>query len=425
MSATPMRTTRLWPTREELIPWTDKRGRVDRLRTTVFTLLLLPALWLLLRWALHWLGPEPVNAAIHSTGYWTIWLLVTSLAITPLKALAGQPNIVVIRRMTGNAALVYALLHLTLYATDQNWRLLTVVSEILKRFYLTIGFVALLGLLVLGVTSTDGWVRFLGKAWKRLHKLIYGLVVLGLVHYLLQSKLDVSQALLACGAFSWLMLWRVLPAGRDREWPALAGISVAAAVLTLGYEYAWYRFGTHVNPLKVVLGEFNIDFGLHPAGQVLLLGALATAASELRLLSMSAFGPTVLFTMLVFSLGSLVDDMFALFNGWSYDGLIPDWANQGVFDVLWFVLLGLMGIARWRMRRHWQRWLLDALWAWCILYQVLLVATGSRPLGAAMATTAAVMAAVLASRIWMTSRGAALMLVPLAVFLLYRASTLM
>jgi tryptophan-rich sensory protein len=142
-------------------------------------------------------------------------------------------------------------------------------------------------------------------------------------------------------------------------------------------------------------------------------------------MSLSAFGPTVLFTMLVFSLGAFVDDMFALFNGWSYDGLIPDWANQGVFDVLWFVVLGMIGVARWRMRRHWQRWLLDGLWAWCIVYQVLLVATGSRTLGAGMAIAAAVVAAVLASRIWMTSRGAAMMLVPLGVFLLYRASTLM
>jgi sulfoxide reductase heme-binding subunit YedZ len=420
-----MRQTRVWPTRSELIPWTDKRGRIDRLRTAVFGLLLLPALWLLLRWALHWLGPEPVNAAIHSTGYWTIWLLVASLAITPLRALSGRPNIVVIRRMIGNAALLYALLHLTLYAMDQNWRMLTVVSEILKRFYLTIGFIALLGLGVLGVTSTDGWVRVLGPRWKRLHRLVYGLMVLGLVHYLLQSKLDVSQALIACGAFTWMMLWRVLPVGKDREWPTLAAITLCAAALTLAYEYLWYRFGTHVNPMRVITSEFNTAYGLHPAGKVLLLGVLITVASELRLLSMSSFGASALFTMMMFSLGAFVDDTVAVFNGWSFAGLVPDWANQGLFDVLWFVMLAVMGIARWRMRRHWQHWLIDGLWVWCIAFQVLLVATGSMVLGAAMTIVAAAFTACVAAWIWGTSRGAALVLLPLGLFLAYRATTLM
>jgi sulfoxide reductase heme-binding subunit YedZ len=420
-----MRQTRVWPTRTELIPWTDKRGRIDRLRTTVFGLLLLPALWLLLRWALHWLGPEPVNAAIHSTGYWTIWLLVASLAITPLRALSGRPNIVVIRRMIGNAALVYAVMHLMLYAMDQNWRMLTVVSEILKRFYLTIGFVTLVGLVVLGATSTDGWVRVLGPRWKRLHRLVYGLLVLGLLHYLLQSKLDVSQALVACGAFTWMMLWRLVPAGKDREWPMLAAISIGAAVLTVAYEYLWYRFGTHANPLRVVTSEFNTAYGLHPAGKVLLLGALITLASELRIVAASGFGPTVLFTMIMFSLGAFVDDAMALFNGWSFDGLVPDWANQGLFDVLWFVILSLLGVARWRMRRHWLHWLIDGLWVWCIMLQVMLVATDSRSLGSWMAIVAGVSTAALVLRMWRESRGAALVLLPLAAFLAYRATTLM
>lgn len=420
-----MQQVRVWPTRAELIPWTDKRGRVDRLRTTVFGLLLLPALWLLLRWSLHWLGPEPVNAAIHSTGYCTIWLLVASLVVTPLKALSGQPNIVVIRRMIGNAALLYALLHLTLYAMDQNWRMLTVASEILTRFYLTIGFVALLGLLVLGFTSTDGWIRVLGKNWKRLHRLVYALMVLGLVHYMLQSKLDVSQALFACGVFSWLMMWRVLPAGKDREWPMLAGITVASALLTLGYEYAWYRYGTHVNPARVVLYEFDVTYGLHPADKVLLMGALATGAAELRRLSISSFGPSVLFTMILYSLGAFVDDIMSLFNGWSYDGLLPAGANEGFLDVLWFLIFGLMGVARWRMRKSWQRWLIDGLWVACIANQVLLVGAGSRTLGSDMSIAAMVAVIILAARIWGTSRGAALMLLPLGLFLIYQATSLM
>jgi sulfoxide reductase heme-binding subunit YedZ len=361
------------PTRTELVPWTDRRGRLHPLRATVFGLLFLPLLWLIGRWAFHDLGPEPVNAAIHSTGYWTVWLLLGSLVITPFKALAGLPNIVVIRRMIGNAALLYALLHLTLYATDQNWRIVTIVSEILKRFYLTIGFAALLGLLVLGLTSTDGWTRSLGKSWKRIHRVVYALMALGLVHYVLQSKLDVSQALLAAGVFSWLMLWRLLPSGKDRNWPALVGIGIAAALLTLAYEYTWYRFGTRVNPVKVITSEFDISYGLHPAGKVLLLAAAAAVVAELRRLSMTSFGPTAAYTMITFALGAFVIDGVAVFNGWSFDDILPDGLNPALLTLGGVVLFALLGFIRWRLReqpRH--RWI-DALWVGCMVVQVAVV----------------------------------------------------
>jgi hypothetical protein len=77
------------------------------------------------------------------------------------------------------------------------------------------------------------------------------------------------------------------------------------------------------------------------------------------------------------------------------------------------------------MRAHRQRWLIDALWLWSIAYQVLLVGTGNRTIGWQMALAAAALAAVLATRIWVTSRGAALTLLPLGIFLVYRATTLM
>ena len=99
--------------------------------------------------------------------------------------------------MIGVSAACYAGVHLLLYAADQNWRPLAVVTEILVRAYLTIGFVALLGLATLAVTSTDGWVKRLGRNWKRLHKLAYGFAVLALNHFFLQSKADVSQATVA------------------------------------------------------------------------------------------------------------------------------------------------------------------------------------------------------------------------------------
>ena len=139
-------------------PWTDKKGRFDLTRSVALMLLSLPAAWLAIRLALHMLGARPLNAAIHSTGYWAVIWLVVSLMITPAKAIFAMPNIVVLRRLIGNAALAYAVLHLALYCADQNWQPFTIVSEILQRFYLTIGFVALIGLAVLGATSTDNAV---------------------------------------------------------------------------------------------------------------------------------------------------------------------------------------------------------------------------------------------------------------------------
>jgi len=409
------------PSWRELVPWTDKKGRLHPLRAAVFGLLLLPLMWLLVRWGAGWLGPERVNAAIHSTGYWTIWLLMASLVVTPLKALSGIPNIVVVRRMIGNAALLYALLHLTLYATDQHWRLWTIAAEILKRFYLTIGAVALGGLVVLGATSTDGWARWLGTAWKRLHRVVYVLAVLGLVHYVLQSKLDVSQALLAGGVFTWLMLWRALPLGKDREWPWLLLISVGAGVATLAFEYLWYRFGTHINPMRVVISETDIAFGLHPAGQVLMLGLVATALAEVRRLALGQAGGTLLFTMAIFALGAFLDDVMALFLGWSYDDILPDDTTPALFDVFWMVLLSLIGLARWRLRADIPlRRLLDGLWVVCVLYQIAIVGLGSRPIGAVAASVIGVLVLVLGYRVWLVSRGAALMLLPLGVFMAFR-----
>ena len=120
--------------------------------------------------------------------------------------------------MIGVAALAYGLAHFSLYIVDQNFRLPTVVSEIVHRFYLTIGFIALVGLSVLGATSTDAAVRRLGKRWKSLHRTLYGIAVLGLLHYCIQSKAIVSEAMMVTGFFVWLMAWRACRQRGSANW---------------------------------------------------------------------------------------------------------------------------------------------------------------------------------------------------------------
>ena len=377
-------------------PWVDRRGRFHPLRAVVLMLLLLPGAWLAGRWSLGGLGPRPLATAIHNTGYAAVWTLLASLAVTPAKALLSQPNVVVVRRMVGVAALAYAVAHLVLYCTDQNWRLLAIVSEVALRFYLTIGFVALLGLLVLGATSTDGWIRSMGRNWKRLHRMVYPLAALAMAHYVLQTKLDVSQAMLSIGVFAWFMLWRALPAGKDREWPVLTGLSVVAAAATVAAEYSWYHFGTRANAWKIVTGEFDITFGLHPAGQVLAVGLLATGIVELVRIGATPHGQRPFYTIGIYALGAFAGDVAAFVLGWPVDdgmGVLPV-----VMDLLWGGLLALLGAARWKFRNSWHKHVLDALWLTSLLDQVIGFGIG-RHLGGLVIASIVACATVLALRI--------------------------
>ncbi len=406
----------------EWAPWTDRRGRLDPLRAAVFTLLLLPAAWLAMRWPLDMLGARPLHASIHSTGYWAAWIFMASLVVSPAKALLGMPGIVVVRRMIGVSAACYAGVHLLLYAAEQNWRPLAIITEILVRAYLTIGFVALLGLAVLAVTSTDGWVKRLGRNWKRLHKLAYGFAVLVLIHYFLQSKADVSQATVAAGVFAWAMLWRVLPAGRDRGPVPMAGLALAAALAALAFEWAWYRFGTHVDPLRVVRGEADLSFGLHPAGLVFVLGLLAAGLAELHGLAQTRFGAGPGFAMLVYALGGLVGWGVGGALGWSMEDLLPEGASPDALTAASVLLFALLGLARHRLRAAWQRHLLDALWAGAALTPVLAMGTESREAGMVAAAVLGVGALLLATGLWTTSRRAAIMVIPLAGLAAYQAA---
>ncbi len=143
-------------------PWNDRTGRFSLLRFSVFVALVAPLLWILVQAFAHWLGPRPTTEAIHQTGLWAVRFLAVTLAITPLRNATRFARLAAIRRMVGLAVLFYALLHLSLYGFDQHGNLPHIASEILRRIYLTIGFVALCGLLALGITSTDGMIRRLG-----------------------------------------------------------------------------------------------------------------------------------------------------------------------------------------------------------------------------------------------------------------------
>jgi sulfoxide reductase heme-binding subunit YedZ len=263
----------------------DPAGRFSWLKTSVLLFAALPAIVLVLRWQAHALGPRPITEAIHVTGLWAVRFLLLTLAVTPARAVLDWGRVVMLRRMLGVTAACFAATHLSLYALDQKWRLLHVASEIALRFYLTIGFIALLGLLLLAVTSTDGWQRRLGARWKRLHRLVYGITGLALFHYALQSKADVTGAVLLAGLFAWLMGWRLLRRRwQQRPWPVLP-LSLAAAAAAALIEAAWYAVRNHVDPRLVLGTNLDLSDGPRPAEWVLIAGAMLFAIAVLRRLA--------------------------------------------------------------------------------------------------------------------------------------------
>ena len=142
------------------------------------------------------LGANPVEEITHRTGDWTLRLLLTTLAISPLRRLTGWNGLIGYRRTIGLLAFSYVCLHFLIYLVIdqgfpiQGFAIRYVVEDIAKRPYITVGFTAFLLLIPLAWTSTKGWIRRLGKKWKQLHQLIYVAAALGVLHYLWVIKGD-------------------------------------------------------------------------------------------------------------------------------------------------------------------------------------------------------------------------------------------
>ncbi len=275
-----------------IVPWRDRRGRFLPLKATVLAMSFIPATVLAYWWAADMLGARAVNEVIHGTGDWTIRYLMISLAIAPTARLLDWPRLLTVRRIVGLTALAYGVAHLSLYVGQQNFHLGFVASEIARRFYLTIGFIALLGLGVLGWTSTDAWMRDLGRRWKLLHRSIYLLAVIALLHYFIQSKSNVSEPVFVSGLYVWLMLWRALPMAWQRSVLVLPPLAVIAALAAAGIEFVWYGLASGINPWRVLAASETLRFGLRPAHYVALVGlAVALLAAARRVGGLSRSRP--------------------------------------------------------------------------------------------------------------------------------------
>jgi methionine sulfoxide reductase heme-binding subunit len=168
-----------------------------RLKPLVFVLCLLPLLFLVYGAINNTLGVNPVEAMTRKTGDWTYYLLLITLSVTPLRKLLDLGWLIHYRRMLGLYVFFYACLHLLTYIWfDQYFNVADILRDIIKRPFITIGMVCWALLLPLALTSNQAMIKRLKKNWARLHKLVYPIAILGLVHHVMMIKADYQQPLI-------------------------------------------------------------------------------------------------------------------------------------------------------------------------------------------------------------------------------------
>lgn len=184
----------------------------------VFFAALAPASWLAWRTYQGDLGVNPAETLQLETGIWTLRFLIITLAITPIRRLSGWNRVIQYRRMLGLFAFFYGTLHFfTYFAFDLNFTLGEAFVDVAKRPFITAGFVSLVAMLPLAVTSTRGWIRRLGRRWQTLHRLIYVAGIAGAIHYLWKVKVATGSPVYYALIVAALLLFRVGWAYRQKR----------------------------------------------------------------------------------------------------------------------------------------------------------------------------------------------------------------
>ena len=161
------------------------------------------------------LGADPGKAVVTYLGEWSIWMLLGVLCVSTTRRTFAQPRLLRYRRMVGLFAFAYVCLHLLAYLGFlAGFAWLQIIEDLIERPYISVGFLALLLLLPLAITSTRGWRLRLGQRWARLHKAIYPAVALGILHHFWLTKDGYGESVLYLAVFAGLMLERLI---RDRR----------------------------------------------------------------------------------------------------------------------------------------------------------------------------------------------------------------
>ncbi len=182
---------------------------VPVLKALAFVLALVPLAQLGLGVTLYpdWLGANPAEYITRATGDWTLRFLLLTLTVSPLRKLSGWHALAQLRRMLGLFAFFYATLHLSSYLTfDHAFDVAAIFKDIVKRPFITVGFAALLLMAPLAITSTNAMVKRLGaKRWRALHKLVYLIAPLGVLHFWWMVKADLTEPMIYAAVVALLL----------------------------------------------------------------------------------------------------------------------------------------------------------------------------------------------------------------------------
>lgn len=185
-------------------------GTLRTVKATLFIIALLPLVRLTILGFMDRLGANPVEFVIRSNGTWTLTFLLITLSITPLRRLTGMNWLLAMRRMLGLYAFFYASIHFLSYVwLDQWFDWNAILKDVAKHRYVLVGFAAFLLLIPLAATSTGSMMRRMGKNWQKLHRLVYYIPVLGVVHYWWLVKKDVTLPLIYGFLLALLLGFRV------------------------------------------------------------------------------------------------------------------------------------------------------------------------------------------------------------------------
>ncbi|HET8807158.1 MAG TPA: protein-methionine-sulfoxide reductase heme-binding subunit MsrQ [Methylophaga sp.] len=184
---------------------------INQLKILVFIVCLSPAIWLTFALFTDQLGANPIEAITRESGVWALRFLLLTLCLTPIRWLTGLNQVIRFRRMTGLFVFFYAVLHMLLYLwLDQFFDWSEIWEDIIKRPFITIGFISFTLLLPLALTSSNKMLKRLGgQRWKQLHKLTYLVAGLSCLHFLMLVKADITEPLIYILILTFLMAVRL------------------------------------------------------------------------------------------------------------------------------------------------------------------------------------------------------------------------
>ncbi len=270
-------------------PWQDRHRRFSWLKASTFALMLLPAIRTAYLVGIGDYGSALVivlEGLTYWSGVWATVIVLMALAVTPATTIFRWPALIDVRRMIGVTALVYTIAHMIIWFAFRRWDFAYIANDMTTRLTLIVATLSTIGLIVLGATSVDAAVSYMGaKNWQRLHTTNYVISGLAILHVVLARGTYTEQYMLT-GIFFWLMVWRVLAHYRlGANAKALALLAVASCLVAAFLEagFLWSRRGFDVlGTLGVNFSLAVLDFGYPPAWQVLAFGLLVVLGAAGR-----------------------------------------------------------------------------------------------------------------------------------------------